>query len=66
MFSFKTKIISNDETVQANDTLPGEYKTDNKTYLNFRASDAWISIEILQLEGKKRMETGDLLRGMKL
>jgi len=63
---FKTRIITDQDAEQTSDTSPGEYKTDNKTYLNFRASDSWISIEILQLEGKKRMETGDLLRGMKL
>ena len=63
---FKTRIIIDQDAEQTSDTSPGEYKTDNKTYLNFRASDAWISIEILQLEGKKRMEIGDLLRGLKL
>jgi len=62
---FKTRIIKDQDAEQTNDASPGEYKTDNKTYLNFRASDAWISIKILQLEGKKRMEVGDLLRGLK-
>lgn len=72
---FKTRIVNEDaeqlgETLPGNalpgETLHGSYKTDNKTYLNFRASDAWISVEVLQLEGKKRMEIGDLLRGLKL
>lgn len=58
---FKTNIIDNEDPAQ-----PGTYKTDNKTFLNFRALDSWVSIEILQLEGKKRMNVGDFLRGMKL
>lgn len=58
---FKTMIVNNDDLAE-----PGEYKTDNKTYLHFKTPDAWISIETLQLEGKKRMNVGDLLRGLKL
>lgn len=45
---------------------PGEYKTDHKTYLHFRASDGWLAIETLQLEGKKRMGIEEFLRGAKL
>ncbi len=68
---FKTSVISEDETLADNVSSgeplqPGEFKTDNKSYLYFRTSDTWISIEILQLEGKKRMEIGDFLRGTKL
>ena len=58
---FKTKLVD-DET--AGDS--GEYKTDHKTYLHFRASDGWLAIETLQLEGKKRMGIEEFLRGAKL
>ena len=58
---FKTQVITSDETAE-----PGEYKTDHKSFLHFKTSDAWISVEVLQLEGKKRMEIGDFLRGAKL
>jgi methionyl-tRNA formyltransferase len=58
---FKTEIVSNEVSGQ-----PGEYKTDNKTFLHFRAADAWIAVRVLQLEGKKRMETGEFLRGTKI
>ncbi|WP_262918379.1 methionyl-tRNA formyltransferase [Telluribacter sp. SYSU D00476] len=44
---------------------PGEYYTDNKKYLYMRAADGWLSIDELQLEGKRRMSTEELLRGMK-
>ncbi len=45
---------------------PGSYQTDNRTYLNFRCADGWLSVEELQLEGKKRMGVGEFLRGMKV
>ncbi|GAB3173065.1 methionyl-tRNA formyltransferase [Telluribacter humicola] len=44
---------------------PGEYLTDNKKYLYMRAADAWLAIGELQLEGKRRMSTEELLRGTK-
>lgn len=50
----------------ANYLNPGEYKTDNKTYLHFRAQDGMLAIEELQLEGKKKMKTEAFLRGNKI
>ncbi|OJV16773.1 MAG: methionyl-tRNA formyltransferase [Dyadobacter sp. 50-39] len=58
---FKTKIIE----FKANGQ-PGEFQTDNKSYLHFRTADGWLAIEELQIEGKKRMSVGDFLRGYKL
>jgi methionyl-tRNA formyltransferase len=58
---FKTKPAEFEE-----DASPGDFRTDNKTYLNFRTLNGWLSIETLQLEGKKRMEIGDFLRGYRL
>lgn len=58
---FKTKI-----TDIKGDSQPGEYNTDNKSYLHFRTGDGWLAIEELQIEGKKRMAIGDFLRGYKL
>lgn len=48
------------------DATPGSYRTDQKGFLYFRASDSWLSVKVLQLEGKKRMEIGEFLRGYKL
>jgi methionyl-tRNA formyltransferase len=42
---------------------PGEMETDGKNWLRFSASDGYIYVEDMQLEGKKRMLTGDFLRG---
>ncbi len=43
--------------------LPGEYLTDKKTYLKFAATDGYIHVLELQLEGKKKMTIEDFLRG---
>jgi methionyl-tRNA formyltransferase len=53
------------EKVLSNDTklLPGNYVTDEKTYLHFITADGYISLLDIQLEGKKRMEIKDFLRG---
>lgn len=43
---------------------PGTYRTDHKTYLQFRTQNGWLSIDELQLEGKKRMGIEEFLRGI--
>jgi methionyl-tRNA formyltransferase len=50
-----------------NDTAlpPGEYTTDNETYLHFKTADGYIGITELQPEGKKRMAVADFFRGNK-
>nr|WP_255727079.1 methionyl-tRNA formyltransferase [Dyadobacter sp. CY347] len=58
---FKSKVVDFEE----NDA-PGQFRTDAKSYLHFKTGDGWLSIEVLQLEGKKRMEIGDFLRGNRL
>jgi methionyl-tRNA formyltransferase len=41
----------------------GAMETDRKTWLRFSASDGYIYIDELQLEGKRKMSIGDFLRG---
>jgi len=55
---FKTEIINSVPSVAA-----GEFETDKKTFLYFAGSDGYISLLELQLEGKKKMEIADFLRG---
>ncbi len=43
--------------------LPGEYETDKKSFLKFASNNGYISIAELQLEGKKRMNIEEFLRG---
>lgn len=40
--------------------------TDDKTYVYIRTLDGYVAIEELQMEGKKRMEIDEFLRGNKL
>lgn len=42
---------------------PGDYNTDNKTFLDFYTRDGAVRVTELQLEGKKKMSTEELLRG---
>ena len=58
---FKSKVVDFEESDTA-----GQFRTDGKSYLHFKTGDGWLSIEVLQLEGKKRMEIGDFLRGNRL
>jgi methionyl-tRNA formyltransferase len=42
---------------------PGEMETDGRNWLRFSASDGYIYAEEIQLEGKKRMQIAEFLRG---
>jgi methionyl-tRNA formyltransferase len=44
----------------------GEVSTDHKTFLKFAASGGYIAVEEIQLEGKKRMNIQEFLRGFRL
>lgn len=41
----------------------GEYQTDRKSYLRFACVDGYIDVKELQLEGKKKMNVDEFLRG---
>jgi methionyl-tRNA formyltransferase len=43
----------------------GQFGTDGKTFLKFACSDGFIVVKELQLEGKKKMNVEDFLRGYK-
>jgi methionyl-tRNA formyltransferase len=60
------KIYKALKEVTTPDTEPGSYLTNNKTYLKFACTDGYIYVTDAQLEGKKRMEIEDFLRGIKL
>lgn len=60
------KIYETSPVESGAEAVPGEFHTDQKSYLHFRTADGWLAIEALQIEGKKRMATGDFLRGYKL
>lgn len=41
----------------------GNFDTDEKKYLRFACQDGWLSVEEIQLEGKKRMPVATFLAG---
>ena len=57
------KIFKTSMTEDSSAGKPGEFRTDNKTFLQFRTGDFWLAVEVLQLEGKKKMLVEDFLRG---
>lgn len=59
---FKTTVI--DKTDAGKNA--GQFITDNKNYLYFKATDGWLAIDELQPEGKKRMTIRDFFRGNKI
>ncbi|KAA6337237.1 Methionyl-tRNA formyltransferase [termite gut metagenome] len=57
------KIFESEKRLQPHQLPPGTVKTDGKSYIHVAASDGFIGIRSLQLPGKKRLETAELLRG---
>lgn len=45
---------------------PGQWESDDKSYLKFQTGSGSLELLELQLEGKKRMKIDELLRGLKL
>jgi len=60
------KIYRANYEIEACDVQPCHFITDRKTYLKFAASDGFVSLNEVQLEGKKQMGIEEFLRGMKL
>jgi len=58
---FKAEIVPGKPDIE-----PGAFETDGKTSLKFAAQDGYINLKELQYEGKKKMNTEDFLRGMRL
>ncbi|MEY3678936.1 MAG: hypothetical protein RI924_1077 [Bacteroidota bacterium] len=58
---FKAEIENVQPTSEA-----GTFVSDQKTYLKFAASDGYLKLMEIQLEGKKKMGIEEFLRGVKL
>ncbi|ANI88465.1 methionyl-tRNA formyltransferase [Arachidicoccus ginsenosidimutans] len=59
----KLKIFFAEKEIVAHDKTTGEYETDEKSFLKFACSNGFIHVKDIQLEGKKRMQIEDFLRG---
>lgn len=57
------KIFAAQKEIRSHQNPAGSVLTDNKTYLKFACADGYLHITDLQLEGKKRMQVADFLRG---
>jgi methionyl-tRNA formyltransferase len=60
------KIYETGKLPGAHNLAPGTVVTDGKTYLNVAAADGFLSVKSLQISGKKRLATGELLRGFRI
>ncbi|WP_286863040.1 MULTISPECIES: methionyl-tRNA formyltransferase [Sphingobacterium] len=57
------KIYQTEKEQTATAVAPGTIETDQKSYLKFATQDGYISVSELQLEGKKKMNVVDFLKG---
>ena len=57
------KIFSTQIELCAMDVAPGTVRTDGRTELCVAAADGWVRIDELQLAGKRRMPTRELILG---
>ena len=60
------KIFETEKKAKSHSLNAGSIMTDSKTYLHVAVADGFISIKSLQLPGKKRLQTEELLRGFKI
>jgi methionyl-tRNA formyltransferase len=57
------KIYKADIKYDTNPAPPGTWQTNKKSFLQFACADGYLVARELQLEGKKRMNVTDFLRG---
>ena len=57
------KIFTTHFEVCNTNTTPGTIRTDSKSYIAIACADGWLYVDDVQLAGKKRLATKDLLLG---
>ncbi|WP_118196250.1 methionyl-tRNA formyltransferase [Albibacterium indicum] len=60
------KIFKASPIYEKPDIAVGDYKSDGKSFLRYACTDGYIDVEVLQIEGKKRMSVTDFLRGYQI
>ena len=60
------KIFETEKIYQEHQLQSGTVLTDNKNYLHIAVPEGFIKVLALQLPGKKRLKTDELLRGFRL
>ena len=64
--SVVVKIFKTEKIGESHQLAPGTLQTDGKTYIRVAAEDGFVGIRSLQLPGKKKLKTDELLRGFRL
>ena len=64
--NFSLKIFKTSPIVEKHSFKAGKILSDNKNYLKIAVKDGFINIEELQLQGKKRLNIKDFLRGFNI
>ena len=64
--SVVVKIFETEKIGESHQLVPGTLQTDGKTYIRVAAEDGFVGICSLQLPGKKKLKTDELLRGFRL
>lgn len=59
---YLTNIVSS----QNKDANPGEWSSDQKTFLHVKTADGWLALEEIQPEGKRKMNIREFFMGNKL
>jgi len=60
------KVFETEKIETHHELSPGTLLTDGKNYIRIAAADGFVGIRSLQLPGKKRLGTDELLRGFRL
>lgn len=60
------KIFRAEMEERETDIQPGSFLTDHKTYLKIACQNGFISVKDVQMEGKRRMNVDEFLRGVRL
>lgn len=60
------KVFKSTKEAAAHSEQPGKFITDDKTFLKVAVPGGYIHLEELQLEGKKRMNVRDFLKGYRV
>jgi methionyl-tRNA formyltransferase len=64
--TYSFKIYESQPEIENHSYQPGKILSDGKYYLKISCKNGFLSITSLQLEGKKRMNTVEFLRGFKI
>jgi methionyl-tRNA formyltransferase len=60
------KVFKAEYEIADTESEPGEFFSDNRTFLKVSATDGFVILTDIQMEGKKRMGVAEFLRGVRL